>query len=147
MRVRCGYLTVEKFRNGSVESAIGDEALYGRNYIIEPIYETPNPGYMGNRASTTNVHLSGPPHQVATWPVIRFIFMLITLYGALPGTGVTTPVSWRPWRPYYWHYYGYHYNWYHDYYVQYRFWSRPRYTNYNTYYINIRTQSPECIQE
>jgi len=41
--------TVEKFRNGSVQiQLIGDEALYGRNYIIEPNYEeTPNPGYIG----------------------------------------------------------------------------------------------------
>src|SRR4030042_4064856 len=41
--------TVQKFRNGSVQiQLIGDEALYGRNYIIEPIYaDTANPGYTG----------------------------------------------------------------------------------------------------
>lgn len=138
--------TVEKFRNGSVEiQLIGDEALYGRNYIIEPIYdETPNPGYMGNRASATNVTLvRTTTYQVATWPVIRFIFMPNYVVWRSSWYWGYYPVSWRPWRPYYWHYYyGYHYNWYHDYYVHYRFWSRPRYTNYNTYYINIRTQSP-----
>ena len=138
--------TVEKFRNGSVEiQLIGDEALYGRNYIIEPIYdETPNPGYMGNRASTTNVTLvRTTTYQVATWPVIRFIFMPNYVVWRSSWYWGYYPVSWRPWRPYYWHYYyGYHYNWYHDYYVHYRFWSRPRYTNYNTYYISIRTQSP-----
>lgn len=138
--------TVEKFRNGSVEiQLIGDEALYGRNYIIEPIYdETPNPGYMGNRASATNVTLvRTTTYQVATWPVIRFIFMPNYVVWRSSWYWGYYPVSWRPWRPYYWHYYyGYHYNWYHDYYVNYRFWSRPRYTNYNTYYISIRTQSP-----
>ena len=138
--------TVEKFRNGSVEiQLIGDEALYGRNYIIEPIYdETPNPGYMGNRASATNVTLvRTTTYQVATWPVIRFIFMPNYVVWRSSWYWGYYPVSWRPWRPYYWHYYyGYHYNWYHDYYVHYRFWSRPRYTNYNTYYISIRTQSP-----
>jgi len=37
--------TVQKYRDGSVAiQLIGDEALYGKNYIIEPIYaETPNP--------------------------------------------------------------------------------------------------------
>jgi len=138
--------TVEKFRNGSVEiQLIGDEALYGRNYIIEPIYdETPNPGYMGNRASATNVTLvRTTTYQVATWPVIRFIFTPNYVVWRSSWYWGYYPVSWRPWRPYYWHYYyGYHYNWYHDYYVHYRFWSRPRYTNYNTYYISIRTQSP-----
>ena len=41
--------TVQKFGNGEVQiQLIGDEALYGRNYIIEPNYaETPNPGYTG----------------------------------------------------------------------------------------------------
>src|SRR4030042_3778563 len=48
--------TVEQLRNGEVRlQLIGDEALYGRNYIIEPIYaETPNPGYMGT-VSRSNV--------------------------------------------------------------------------------------------
>ncbi len=38
--------TVEQLRNGEVQiQLIGDEALYGRNYIVEPNYaETPNPG-------------------------------------------------------------------------------------------------------
>ena len=32
----------------------GDEALYGRDYIVEPIAdETPNPGYNGNYVRTT----------------------------------------------------------------------------------------------
>ncbi|MDO8897842.1 MAG: hypothetical protein Q7V19_09335, partial [Bacteroidales bacterium] len=39
--------TVQKFRDGSVQiQLVGDEALYGPNYIVEPNYdETPNPGY------------------------------------------------------------------------------------------------------
>ena len=41
---------VEKMRNNAMQiQLIGDEALYGPNYIVEPIYaETPNPGYTGN---------------------------------------------------------------------------------------------------
>src|SRR5512137_2615826 len=45
--------TVQKFRNGTVQiQLVGDEALYGRNYIVEPIYDnnyagTYNPGYTG----------------------------------------------------------------------------------------------------
>ena len=50
--------TVEKLRNGSVQiQLIGDEALYGKNYIVEPIYgETPNPGYTG-RSNRKNVNV------------------------------------------------------------------------------------------
>ena len=49
--------TVEKYRDGSVRiQLIGDEALYGRNYIVEPIYaETPNPGYTGRTRNNTTV--------------------------------------------------------------------------------------------
>ncbi|MGC9344027.1 MAG: hypothetical protein ACP5E3_15095, partial [Bacteroidales bacterium] len=45
---------VEKYRDGSVAiQLIGDEALYGKNYIIEPNYaETPNPGYTGRTVQT-----------------------------------------------------------------------------------------------
>ena len=46
--------TVQRFNNGQVQIQLtGDESLYGRNYIIEPIYDdgnngqTPNPGYTG----------------------------------------------------------------------------------------------------
>jgi hypothetical protein len=69
--------TVQKFSNGQVQiQLIGDEALYGRNYIIEPIYDeqyayqTPNPGYTGNVTivRTTN-------YEIATWPVINFLYM------------------------------------------------------------------------
>jgi hypothetical protein len=44
--------TVQQFSDEfSTVQLVGDEALYGKNYIIEPIYadesETPNPGYIG----------------------------------------------------------------------------------------------------
>src|SRR5665647_522487 len=46
--------TVQRFNDGSVQiQLVGDEALYGRNYIVEPIYaETPNPGYQGRTVYT-----------------------------------------------------------------------------------------------
>ncbi|HOU02838.1 MAG TPA: hypothetical protein PK719_05140 [Bacteroidales bacterium] len=139
--------TVEKLRNGSVEiQLIGDEALYGRNYIIEPIYdETPNPGYIGNRRNVTNVTIiRTTPYEVAAWPVVRFIYMPNYVVWRSSWYWGYYPPAWRPWRPFYWHYYyGYHYNFYHHYYVHYRLWDRPRYTRYNEYYYRgIRAQSP-----
>jgi hypothetical protein len=69
--------TVERFNNGQVEIQLtGDENLYGRNYIIEPIYDdniagtTPNPGYAGN--SVTVIRTT--PVMIANWPIIRFIY-------------------------------------------------------------------------
>ena len=65
--------TVQRFSNGQVQiQLIGDEALYGRNYIIEPIYDeqyanqTPNPGYTGNVAVVRTTY-----YEIAAWPVIQ----------------------------------------------------------------------------
>lgn len=69
--------TVEKLRNGAVQiQLIGDEALYGRNYIIEPYYaETPNPGYTG-RAKKQNVQSVRTTYvAIDAWPVVRYIYL------------------------------------------------------------------------
>ncbi len=139
--------TVQRFRDGSVQiQLIGDETLYGRNYIIEPYYaETPNPGYVGPGSRTTVV--TRTTVVIDAWPVVHYIYS--------PGYVVWRsrwywgyyPVYWTPWRPYYWHfYYGYHYHWHPHYYKHYRLWHQPRYTRYNTfYYTSIRTHSPRVV--
>lgn len=146
--------TVQRFRNGSVQiQLIGDETLYGRNYIIEPIYddnyaETPNPGYIGRPATRANVTVvRTTAYEVAAWPLVRFIY--------LPGYSVWRsswhwgyyPAYWNPWRPYYYHYYyGYHHNWYNHYYRHYRHSDHYRYARYNDfYYGRIRTYSPTVV--
>ena len=139
--------TVEKFRNGSVRiQLIGDEALYGRNYIVEPIYaETPNPGYKGRTVYTDNVTVvTTTYYEVAAWPVIRFIYNPYYVTWHSSWYWGYYPVYWNPWRPYYWHYYyGYHSCWYPHYYSHYRHWDYPRYNHYNDYYYHsVRAYSP-----
>ena len=55
--------TVVQRANNEVEiQLIGDEDLYGKNYIIEPIYaETPNPGYNGNARVVNRPARCGEP--------------------------------------------------------------------------------------
>jgi hypothetical protein len=147
--------TVEKFRDGSVQiQLIGDEALYGKNYIIEPIYaETPNPGYTGtvtqqttsSRRNVTVVHTTY--YEVASWPVIVYISRpTYRVYRSSWGWGYY-PTYWSPWAPNYWHYYyGYHYNCYDHYYAYYRPWRHHRSRHYHhTYYSGIRTYSPTVV--
>jgi hypothetical protein len=145
--------TVQRYRDGSVEiQLVGDEALYGRNYIIEPVYAenngTPNPGYMGNgvpNKKVTVVHTT--TYQVATWPIVSVIYMPTYspwrsswYYGYYPS-------YWSPWRPFYWHaYYGYHSRWHHHYYSYYRPWNHYRVPHYhNVYYTNVRRYSPTVV--
>jgi hypothetical protein len=139
--------TVQKFANGAVNiQLIGDEDLYGKNYIIEPIYdETPNPGYTGNNRTNTNVTvIRTTPYEIAAWPLVRYMFVPDYMVWRSSWYWGYYPTYWNPWRPYYWHYYyGYHYNWYNDYYSHYRHYDHYRYTRYNDfYYHGVRAYSP-----
>jgi hypothetical protein len=142
--------TVQRFRNGSVEiQLVGDEDLYGRNYIVEPIYadnygETVNPGYSGGGGYGNNmtvVRTTG--FEIASWPLIRFIYMPSYIVWNSSWHWNYYPSYWHPWRPYYWHYYaGYHSHWYPQYYGHYRLWHENRYHRYNDfYYSDLRSHS------
>ena len=139
--------TVQRLRNGEVQiQLIGDEALYGRNYIIEPNYaETSNPGYRGNRVNRADVTIvTSSYYDIATWPMIRFIYQPAYIGWHSSWYWGYYPVYWNPWRPWYWdYYYGYHSNWYPDYYMHYRHWDHYRYNGYHdNYYGRIRKSSP-----
>lgn len=138
--------TVQRLRDGSVQvQLVGDEELYGKNYIIEPIYadndETPNPGYIGNSGNVAVVRTT--TYEVAAWPVVRFIYLPSYISWHSSWYWGYYPSYWNPWHPFYWHtYYGYHYNWHNHYYRHYRSWNHIRCNNYNNfYYTNIRTHS------
>ena len=111
---------------------VGDEALYGRNYIVEPIYDnnyagTYNPGYTGRSRIRMNV--------VANWPLVRFIYYPGYISWHSSWYWGYYPSYWNPWRPYYWHYYyGYHHNYYPEYYRHYRRWHHNRYDRYHDFY-------------
>ena len=134
--------TVQRFRNGTVQiQLVGDETLYGRNYIVEPIYDnnyagTYNPGYTGRTKIRINI--------VADWPLVRFIYYPGYISWHSSWYWGYYPTYWNPWHPYYWHYYyGYHYNNYRDYYRYYHRWNHIRYDRYNDfYYSGIRSHSP-----
>jgi hypothetical protein len=139
--------TVQRDRDGRVQIQLtGDESLYGQDYIIEPNYadagQTPNPGYMGNNQNITIVRTS--PEVIATWPVIRFIYMPNYVVWHSSWHYNYYPSYWQPWSPYYWdYYYGYQYNWYNHYYGHYRRVEYHRYTGWNDhYYSTRRSQSP-----
>ena len=132
--------TVQKYRDGSVAiQLIGDEALYGKNYIIEPIYaETPNPGYRGSTRYINNYRVvTTTYYDIGYWPVVRYIYMPDYIVWRSVWYWGYWPVYWYSWTPYYWHYYyGYHYNWYDHYYAHYHHCDYYRYHGYNDYYYN-----------
>ena len=142
--------TVQRYNDGTVGiQLIGDEALYGKNYIIEPYYaesnETPNPGYIGNATPKRKVAVvRTTTYEVATWPIVLYIYRPAYVAWRSSWYWGYYPGYWNPWRPFYWHtYYGYHSHWHNHYHAHYRVWNHYRYPRYNNYYYtNIRKYSP-----
>jgi hypothetical protein len=140
--------TIQRFHDGTAQiQLIGDEALYGKNYIVEPIYDNNNvtlnssdydqDGNVSFVITTTN--------EVAAWPLISFIFSPDYIVWHSLWYWGHYPYYWHSWNPSYWHYYyGYQYNLNHDYYRHYRHWNAPRYAHYDTrYYHGTRSHSPQ----
>jgi hypothetical protein len=141
--------TVQRFNNGEVQiQLVGDEDLYGRNYIIEPNYavaETANPGYRGRHRNVTVIRTTYL--EIAAWPMVRFIYEpYYTVWHSSWYWGYY-PSYWHPWTPFYYHYYyGYHHNLFPVYYSHYRHCDQLRYTGYHDfYYSNHRAHSVQVV--
>lgn len=105
---------VGKDANNHVQiQLIGDEALYGKDYIIEPNMgenanagQTANPGYSGNREVVVEEPVV---MEVNAWPLLSLLFLPSYVVWHSPYYYGYYPNYWRPWQPLYWHsYYGYH---------------------------------------
>ncbi len=79
------------------------------------------------------------PVQIATWPMVRFIYSPTYVVWHSSWHWGYYPRWWNPWRPFYWdYYYGYHHNLYNHYYSYYRRWDTHRYNHWNDYYYSSR---------
>jgi len=141
-------ITVEKLRRKRVMiQLIGDETLYGKNYIIEPAYaKRPNPGYNSDLFySEDETVINNYYYEIYDWPVVVYINSPYYSEWHSSWYWGYYPTYWDPWSPYYWDfYYGYHSGWQPHYYSSYHHCDRPR-DNRNTdyYYNNIRQHSPQ----
>ncbi|MCE9539979.1 MAG: hypothetical protein K8R85_12290 [Bacteroidetes bacterium] len=143
-------IEVEKDKDDKVQiQIVGDEHLYGKNYIIEPKEDasktttggTPNPGYSDGKSgnsgtggekkstvtNTTNNYYNSTNggndywYPVGSWSIIRYMYYPTYTVYVSPWRWGYYPGYWNPWAPLYWHsyYYGYHHNHYHDHYGYY----------------------------
>ncbi len=120
---------------------IGDEELYGKNYIIEPskkmsVSGTPNPGY---------IEIDTEVHYVNDWPIVIHLFSPAYVLYSSPWYWGFYPPYWSPWVPiYYQNYWGFHSHFYHNHF--YRRFSYVRYPYYHRNYIRSRNSSNLVIQ-
>lgn len=122
---------------------IGDEDLYGNDYIVEPSFsETQNPGYVGNQ----RVMVTGNDvYYVNDWPIIAYLFSPMFSVYISPWHWGFYPTYWRPWSPVFFDiYWGFNSRYYTNNY--YRRSGYIRYPNNHSYYINRRQTSPTVRQ-
>ena len=113
---------------------IGDEELYGKDYIVEPQASTPNPAYTDDIGSS-NVSVS---NDVATWAIINWMYVPTYSVYVSPYYYGYYPYYWHPWRPvYYNEYYGWHSHYYGNPYYR-----RNNYYYYHGLYAPHRNVSP-----
>ncbi|MEM0576408.1 hypothetical protein [Flavobacterium polysaccharolyticum] len=142
---------VTKDKKGQVlVQIIGDEELYGKDYIVEPaevdrVSGTPNPGYKGEGTvvinnNTTNNYSTSSGTTVSAWPVVIYMFSPLFIPWHSPWYWGYYPPYWRPWRPVFYHnYWGYHRHYYGN-----RYYHRTviiRNPGHRVYYSNRRTTS------
>ncbi len=134
-------IEVSKNNRGRVViQVIGDEALYGKNYILEPsiqhVSETPNPGYVGG-ATVFGDRIV----YVDDWSIVAYLFSPTFSVYVSPWYWGFYPSYWHPWTPYrYSIYWNFHYHYYRAPY--YRRAAFVRFPTHYSYYLKRRITSP-----
>lgn len=111
-------IEVSKNNSGRViVQVIGDEALYGKDYIVEPSYsstETPNPGYTDDQAVITRENnYSNTVVYVDSWPIVGYLFSPSFSVYISPWHWGYYPRYYFPWSPIlYYNYWDIHYHYY-----------------------------------
>ncbi len=131
---------------------IGDEALYGPNYIIEPfLANKPKQSFYGGELYADNYYTNNTIEintyytPVYEWPLIVCIYDPYYMGWHSPWFWGHYPDWWFHWSPWYWHFYhGYHSCRSNHYYAHYHHWDYVRYSDYHDFYYNgIRRYSPQ----
>jgi hypothetical protein len=126
---------IEKDKNDKVQvQIVGDEGLYGKDYIIEPDESavakdggTPNPGYTGQTNITNNTtnnyyndNSRGYAYAPSSWMIVHYMYGPAYIGYVSPWSWGFYPSYWYAWTP--WYYHAYYSNWYH--YSGYNCWHR-----------------------
>ncbi len=143
-------IEIEKKDDGTAHvQIVGDEELYGKNYIIEPTEEKnaasltatpqstqPQQPQQSNRTTTTTpAPATTPPPVVVNvwgWPTVRYIYAPVYSPWVSPWRYRYYPPYWRPWRPVYWSMY--HPYWYPHHYYHHRVYAYGMVRAHDVYY-------------
>jgi hypothetical protein len=106
---------IEVEKKGNEEAhvqIIGDEDLYGKNYIVEPAAEETVKSASSDEAKSKTTVVVNVYH----WPSVRYIYRPAYVVWVSPWRWNYYPVWWSPWAPVFWPVYHkrvYHYHHFH----------------------------------
>jgi hypothetical protein len=123
-------IEIEKNADGTAHvQIVGDEELYGKNYIIQPSEEK-NAASLASERSSQPIQSTQPaitPVQptatppvvinVIAWPAVGYIYRPVYNPWVSPWRWRYYPTYWHPWKPIYWgmyHPYWYPHHYYHQ---------------------------------
>ena len=115
-------ISVSKDSAGKVTmQIIGDETLYGKDYIVEPVSQptesvTANPAYVGDDPVTVNVAATTEVIVVEATPVVQYVYSPVYVPYTTPYYYGYNPYWWRPvavigigiYRHNHWHHHGHY---------------------------------------
>lgn len=141
-------IEIEKTKDGNAHiQIVGDEELYGKDYIIEPkeektvsaekiksdsetddVYKSKNDnsGFNNNTNNSNTVYYNNDPTvyvNVYPWPMVQYIYTPAYVVWVSPWYYGYYPGWWSPWRPiywrnHYWHAHHYHHHYWHSHYYR-----------------------------
>jgi hypothetical protein len=160
-------IEIDKDKNGKVlVQIVGDEDLYGKNYIVEPTENDPTAKTADpNKKSDTTVSADGKTTvinnttnnyntsdnnsdgtttyvTVNRWPIVRYVYAPAYVVYVSPWYWHYYPSWWNPWSPWYWHsYYWHHHSYYNHHHHYYHRSNYYRSSTAHGYYGSHRTSS------
>lgn len=135
-------IEIDKDKTGKIlVQIVGDEELYGKDYIVEPTENDPTAKtetpVSGNEKTvinntTNNYYNNGSGNSPETyvvvhqWPIIHYVYAPAYVVYVSPWYWYSYPTWWSSWSPWYWHnYYWHHYE--HHHYGHYGYYHRTNY--------------------
>lgn len=130
-------IEIEKDKAGKVVvQIVGNEELYGKDYIVEPTENDPNAKTAETKTpenekttvinnTTNNYYNTSLPNSqyvvVNQWPIVHYVYGPSYVGYVSPWYWNSYPMWWHSWSPWYWHsyYWSHHSNNHHNYYGNY----------------------------
>lgn len=111
-------IEIEKGKDGKITvQIVGNEELYGKDYIVEPKENDPNTksadaksGDDSKNTTIINNTTNNYYGSSSNWPIVHYVYGPTYVVYVSPWYWGYYPGWWHPWSPWYWHSYHWHHH-------------------------------------